>query len=127
MNSAAHPTPDGLNGSPHGHDAVGIHPVERFSPEESKYMIANNQQEYVMEPVQPLNQHSRYCRAIFGALLLIIIAIIPTLIYVVMISYFGNPEGNIDMGSTMGSYFGLLFLIGGYTAIGVFTRFNERC
>ena len=57
----------------------------------------------------------------FGALLLIIIAIIPTLIYVVMISYFGNPEGNIDMGSTMGSYFGLLFLICGYTAIGVFT------
>ena len=57
----------------------------------------------------------------FGALLLIIIAIVPTLIYVVMISYFGNPEGNIDMGSTLGSYFGLLFLICGYTAIGVFT------
>ena len=31
------------------------------------------------------------------------------------------PVGNIDMGSTMGSYFGLLFLIGGYTAVGIFT------
>jgi ABC-2 type transport system permease protein len=31
------------------------------------------------------------------------------------------PEGNIDMGSTMGSYFGLLFLIAGYTSIGIFT------
>jgi ABC-2 type transport system permease protein len=31
------------------------------------------------------------------------------------------PEGNIDMGSTIGSYFGLLFLISGYSAIGIFT------
>jgi ABC-2 type transport system permease protein len=31
------------------------------------------------------------------------------------------PEGNIDMASTVGSYFGLLFLIAGYTAIGIFT------
>lgn len=56
-----------------------------------------------------------------GAFLLIVIAIIPTFIYVYVISTLGNPEGNIDMGSTLGSYFGLLFLIAGYTAIGVFT------
>lgn len=31
------------------------------------------------------------------------------------------PEGNLDMGSTIGSYFGLLFLIGAYSAIGIFT------
>jgi ABC-2 type transport system permease protein len=57
----------------------------------------------------------------FGAVLLIVIAIIPTLIYVYVISSLGMPEGNIDMGSTIGSYFGLLFLIAAYTAIGVFT------
>ncbi|KAF2515049.1 gliding motility-associated ABC transporter permease subunit GldF [Flavobacterium zhairuonense] len=57
----------------------------------------------------------------FGALLLIILAIIPTFIYVFVISNLGNPEGNIDMGSTIGSYFGLLFLIASYSAIGVFT------
>lgn len=57
----------------------------------------------------------------FGALLLIIIALLPTLIYVGVISNLGNPQGNIDMGSTMGSYFGLLFLISGYTSIGIFT------
>lgn len=56
-----------------------------------------------------------------GAFVLIIIALLPTYIYVWMISYFGNPSGNIDMGSTLGSYFGLLFLIAGYTAIGLFT------
>ncbi|MGV1013318.1 MAG: gliding motility-associated ABC transporter permease subunit GldF [Flavobacterium sp.] len=57
----------------------------------------------------------------FGAFLLIVIAIIPTFIYVYVLYGLGMPAGNIDMGSTMGSYFGLLFLISGYTAIGVFT------
>lgn len=57
----------------------------------------------------------------FGAFLLIVIALIPTLIYVAVVSNLGNPQGNIDMGSTMGSYFGLLFLIAGYTSIGIFT------
>ena len=57
----------------------------------------------------------------FGAMLLIVLAIIPTLIYVYVISSLGSPEGNIDMGSTVGSYFGLLFLIAAYTSIGVFT------
>jgi ABC-2 type transport system permease protein len=56
-----------------------------------------------------------------GAMLLIVIALIPTLIYVIVISQLGMPQGNIDMGSTMGSYFGLLFLIGAYSAIGIFT------
>ncbi|KAF2516306.1 gliding motility-associated ABC transporter permease subunit GldF [Flavobacterium salilacus subsp. salilacus] len=56
----------------------------------------------------------------FGAFILIILAIIPTIVYVFVISDFGSPQGNIDMGSTMGSYFGLLFLIAGYTAIGIF-------
>lgn len=57
----------------------------------------------------------------FGAVLLIVIAIIPTFIYVYVISSLGMPAGNIDMGSTIGSYFGLLFLISGYSAIGIFT------
>ncbi|KQS47921.1 MAG: gliding motility-associated ABC transporter permease subunit GldF [Flavobacterium lindanitolerans] len=57
----------------------------------------------------------------FGAFLLIVIAIIPTLIYVLVVSNLGNPEGNLDFGSTLGSYFGLLFLIASYTAIGIFT------
>lgn len=56
-----------------------------------------------------------------GAFLLIVIALVPTLVYVYVISSLGAPEGNIDLGSTMGSYFGLLFLIAAYTAIGIFT------
>jgi ABC-2 type transport system permease protein len=56
-----------------------------------------------------------------GALLLIVMVIIPTFIYVKVISSLGMPEGNIDMGSTIGSYFGLLFLIAGYSSVGIFT------
>ena len=56
-----------------------------------------------------------------GAFLLIVIAIVPTFIYVKVISTLGMQEGNIDMGSTLGSYFGLLFLISAYSAIGIFT------
>jgi ABC-2 type transport system permease protein len=56
----------------------------------------------------------------FGALLLVIVAIIPTLLYVYAISQLGNPEGNFDTGSLVGSYIGLFFLATSYTAIGIF-------
>ncbi|WGD34285.1 gliding motility-associated ABC transporter permease subunit GldF [Olleya sp. YS] len=56
----------------------------------------------------------------FGALVLIIIALIPTLLYVYTVYQLGDPVGNLDFGSTLGSYFGLLFLVAAYTAIGVF-------
>ena len=56
----------------------------------------------------------------FGAFILILIALIPTLLYVYTVYQLGNPVGNLDMGSTWGSYFGLLFLVAAYTAIGVF-------
>ncbi|WP_194767731.1 gliding motility-associated ABC transporter permease subunit GldF [Tamlana sp. I1] len=56
----------------------------------------------------------------FGAFILILIALLPTLLYVYTVYQLGNPEGNLDMGSTLGSYFGLLFLVAAYTAIGVF-------
>ncbi len=56
----------------------------------------------------------------FGAFSLILIALLPTLLYVYTIYQLGSPTGNLDMGSTLGSYFGLLFLIAAYTAIGVY-------
>lgn len=56
----------------------------------------------------------------FGTLVLIIIALLPTLLYVYTVYKLGNPIGNLDVGSTLGSYFGLLFLVASYTAIGVF-------
>ncbi len=55
-----------------------------------------------------------------GAFFLITLALVPTLLYVLTIDKLGNPSGNWDFGSTMGSYLGVLFLAAAYTAIGVF-------
>ncbi|MCF1192724.1 gliding motility-associated ABC transporter substrate-binding protein GldG [Mangrovimonas sp. AS39] len=55
-----------------------------------------------------------------GSFVLIILALIPTLLYIYTVYELGLPTGNLDMGSTLGSYFGLLFLVAAYTAIGVF-------
>lgn len=57
----------------------------------------------------------------FGDFSLIVLAILPTLLYVYVLHQLGYPVGNIDLGSTLGSYFGLLFLVAAYTAIGVCT------
>lgn len=55
-----------------------------------------------------------------GAVILILLALIPTLLYVLTISELGNLPGNWDTGSTIGSYIGLFFLIIAYTSIGIF-------
>jgi ABC-2 type transport system permease protein len=57
----------------------------------------------------------------WASLLLVVVALIPTLTYVYTVYQLGNPVGNIDFGSTIGSYIGLLFLASTYTAIGLFT------
>ncbi|PHR96930.1 MAG: gliding motility-associated ABC transporter permease subunit GldF [Leeuwenhoekiella sp.] len=55
-----------------------------------------------------------------GALTLIILALIPTLVYVYAIDQLGNPPGNFDSGILIGSYLGLIFLAAAYTAMGIF-------
>lgn len=57
----------------------------------------------------------------FGALVLSLITLVPTLLYIVTLWQLGNPPGNLDIGSITGSYLGLVFLIAAYTGIGVYT------
>ncbi len=56
----------------------------------------------------------------FGAFVLCVCAVIPTLIYLFAISSLGILENNYDLGIVLGSYFGLFFLIAMYTSIGLF-------
>ncbi len=57
----------------------------------------------------------------FGSLILILIALLPTLTYVyTLIELAATPE-SVDFGSILGSYFGLLFLASSITAIGMFS------
>ena len=57
----------------------------------------------------------------WASLLLIAIAIVPTFVYIYAIYNLGNPVGNIDLGSTTGSYLGLFLLSASYSAVGLFT------
>jgi len=56
----------------------------------------------------------------FAALTLMILALIPTLIYVYSVGRLGETVNNLDYGSTLGSYLGLVFIAMAYTAIGIF-------
>jgi ABC-2 type transport system permease protein len=56
-----------------------------------------------------------------ASLTLVIFAILPTILYYLTIYYLSSPTGNVDVGATIGSYIGLLFLAGIYVAIGVFS------
>ncbi|MEC3908541.1 gliding motility-associated ABC transporter permease subunit GldF [Tamlana sp. 2201CG12-4] len=69
---------------------------------------------------KPISHFSIVLGKYFGAFILILIALLPTSLYVYTVYQLGNPVGNLDMGSTIGSYFGLLFLVAAYTAIGIF-------
>ncbi len=70
---------------------------------------------------KPLSNWQIVLGKYLGAFLLIILALIPTLTYVYTVDQLGNPTGNLDLGSTLGSYLGLLFLSAAFTAIGLFT------
>lgn len=56
-----------------------------------------------------------------GSLLLIVFVLIPTITYVYTIAQLAETPENIDYGSIIGSYFGLLFIASAITAIGMFT------
>lgn len=54
-----------------------------------------------------------------GNLLIVIVAIAPTLCYVYILNAISDV-GGIDFGATYGSYFGLLFLAASYTMVGLY-------
>lgn len=69
---------------------------------------------------KPLSLRAIVMGKYFGAVILIVMALLPTLLYISTISNLGNPSGNWDLGSTLGSYLALVFLAGSYAAVGVF-------
>lgn len=57
----------------------------------------------------------------FAALLLVLVAILPTFIYFFTLYRLASPVGNVDVGGVLGSYFGLFFLGAVFVAIGIFS------
>lgn len=54
-----------------------------------------------------------------GSLLVVIIALLPTLIYVIAIQQLSVEGSGVDAGGTIGSYIGLFFLAAVFVAIGI--------
>jgi len=69
---------------------------------------------------KPISELELVLGKYFAGLILCLIALAPTLMYVLSIYILGQPQGNLDWGATIGSYIGLIFLSGVYVSIGVF-------
>lgn len=69
---------------------------------------------------KPLTELQIVLSKYFAGFILVLFSLIPTLIYYVCVYKLSVPEGNVDSGAVWGSYLGLLFLGGGFVAIGVF-------
>lgn len=67
---------------------------------------------------RPLTTHSIVAGKYLGSLLVVVIALLPTLVYFISLQMLSTGEG-IDTGATFGSYIGLFFLAAVFTAIGV--------
>ncbi len=68
---------------------------------------------------RPLRRSQIVMGKYLGALFVVLIAVLPTIIYAFTLQYLA-AEGGIDMGATIGSYLGLLFLSAVFVAIGIF-------
>ena len=70
---------------------------------------------------KPISLFSVVIGKYLGCFLLVLITLLPGIIYIYTIHSLGITPGNLDAGSTIGSYISLLLLAGSYTAIGLFT------
>jgi ABC-2 type transport system permease protein len=66
----------------------------------------------------PLKEKDIILGKFLASFILVIFSILPTLLYVFTI--YNLSKGNIDSGGILGSYVGLLFLSGAFTAVGLF-------
>jgi ABC-2 type transport system permease protein len=55
-----------------------------------------------------------------AAVIIVLFALVPTLVYYYSVYTLGTPQGNIDTGGVIGSYIGLFLLGAGFAAIGLF-------
>lgn len=69
---------------------------------------------------KPISETKIIFAKYMAAFTLVCFAVVPTFTYYVSLYYLGNPVGNIDTGSVIGSYMGLLMLASIYIAIGLF-------
>lgn len=70
--------------------------------------------------IRPLSTLRIAMAKYLAGLTLVALSVLPTVTYVAIVWYLGAPEGNLDIGGTLGSYLGLIALGATYMAIGLF-------
>ena len=73
---------------------------------------------YEILQTRPLSRNQIIAGKYFGSLIVVLIALLPTVIYIYSIQSLSSGQG-IDTGATMGSYLGLVFLAAVFTSMGV--------
>ncbi len=73
---------------------------------------------YEILQTRPLTRWQIITGKYFGSLIVVFIALLPTIIYIFSIQRLSSGEG-LDMGATIGSYIGLFFLAAVFTAISI--------
>jgi ABC-2 type transport system permease protein len=73
---------------------------------------------YELLQTRPLSRWQIILGKYFGSLIVVFVALLPTVIYIFSIQRLSDKEG-IDMGATIGSYIGLFFLAAVFTAISI--------
>jgi ABC-2 type transport system permease protein len=74
---------------------------------------------YELLATQPLSKTQLVAGKYFGALLVVVVALLPTLLYGIAVESLSAGEG-LDKGATLGSYLGLLLLAAVFTMIGLY-------
>ncbi len=69
---------------------------------------------------QPLTDLQVILAKYFAGVVLVIIALLPTLVFYFSVYMLGLPPGNLDSGGIWGSYIGLFFLGASFVAVGIF-------
>jgi len=70
---------------------------------------------------KPISSFEIATAKFFAVLSLVIIAILPTITYVISIYFLGETTGNLDLAAVFGSYIGLLLLSSIFASISVYT------
>ena len=69
---------------------------------------------------KPLSEFQIILAKYLAGFVLLLIALIPSFVYYYSVYKQGNPVGNIDIGSTNGSYIGLVMLGSAFVSVGIF-------
>ncbi len=92
-----------------------------FIPAISMRTLAEEQQNGTLTWLfsQPISVKNIVLGKYFSVWTIGVLCLIPSLVYLYTLYVLGVPEGNIDLGATFGSYLGLIFLIGAFSAVGI--------